>query len=170
MVEQNLRQLCVFQWGKANGKPWVWWQYVAENGRRCSMGAGKYSRDCLVTVERDQRIDTAAIDRCVGNPSSDAENDLLKAERAGLVSNGRRGDISIQPTLISNGVQFRGEIDNATVLSFLCAGFEKGDAPSLCLQGGSTDSDQCLEARALCFVLSSPRDADCRNALTTRLT
>lgn len=85
VVEQNLRQLCVFEWGKANNKPWVWWNYVTENGRRCSMGAGQYSRGCLMTVERDQQIDTAAIDRCVGNPSSDAVNPLLDAERAGLV-------------------------------------------------------------------------------------
>lgn len=63
------------------------------------------------------------------------------------VSNGRRGDIGIQPTIIAGGVQFRGEIDNTTILSFLCAGFEKGDAPSICTQGGATNTDQCIEVR-----------------------
>lgn len=85
VVEQNLRQLCVFEWGRDQKKPYIWWKYVTENGNRCSMGAGRYSRDCLITVERDQQIDTSAIDRCVGNPSSDSENALLQAERAGLV-------------------------------------------------------------------------------------
>lgn len=63
------------------------------------------------------------------------------------MSNGRRGDIGIQPTIIANGVQFRGEIDNATILEFLCAGFEKGDAPPICLQGGTADADQCQESK-----------------------
>lgn len=31
------------------------------------------------------------------------------------------------------------------MLSFLCAGFARGDAPSLCLQGGAADTDQCIE-------------------------
>lgn len=85
VVEQNLRQLCVFRWGKDHQKPWIWWSYVTENGKRCAMGANRYSRDCLQTVERDLAIDSAAIDRCVGNPSSDAPNALLQDERDGLV-------------------------------------------------------------------------------------
>lgn len=143
VVEQNLRQLCVFEWGNATGQPWVWWRYSAANGRECGMADKKYSLECLRRMEAELKIDSYAVDRCVGNPGENLPNPLLEAERAGLLSNGRRGDISIQPTIIANGVQFRGEIENDTVLEFLCAGFAAGDAPPMCLSGGAMPSDPC---------------------------
>jgi hypothetical protein len=77
-------------------------------------------------------VNTQLVDACVGAPSADQPNALLDAEKAGQASSGRRGDISLFPTLIANGVQFRGELDNTTVMEFLCAAYPAGGAPPQC--------------------------------------
>nr|CAB3488224.1 unnamed protein product [Digitaria exilis] len=46
VVAENLRQLCVHRVANATGRPWVWWDYVADYHLRCSMKENKYTRSC----------------------------------------------------------------------------------------------------------------------------
>jgi hypothetical protein len=73
----------------------------------------------------------------MGDPTADARNALLDAEQAGMVGTGRRSDISLFPTLVANGVQFRGDLNNATVMAFLCAAYPAGGAPARCTARGA---------------------------------
>ena len=66
----------------------------------------------------------------MGSADADAPNALLDAEQGGMRSSGRRGDITLFPTLIANGVQFRGDLAMDTVMEFLCAGYPANGAPA----------------------------------------
>nr|CAB3503901.1 unnamed protein product [Digitaria exilis] len=52
VVAENLRQLCVHRVANATGRPWVWWDYVADYHLRCSMKENKYTRSCAEDVIR----------------------------------------------------------------------------------------------------------------------
>lgn len=52
VVVENLRQLCVHRVANASGRPWVWWDYVADYHLRCSMKDNKYSSACAQEVVR----------------------------------------------------------------------------------------------------------------------
>jgi hypothetical protein len=52
VVMENLRQLCVHRAANATGRPWVWWDYVADYHLRCSMKENKYSKTCAEGVVR----------------------------------------------------------------------------------------------------------------------
>jgi hypothetical protein len=136
VVLANLHSLCAFQAFDAARTPWLWWRYVTRVGRDCSMRGGTYSTACADGIASDLGAPSNALTACVGSPDADAPNALLDVEQAGMRSDGRRGDISLFPTLIANGVQFRGDLSNATVMAFLCAGYPAGAAPALCTARG----------------------------------
>lgn len=46
VIEENLRQLCVFKLANASGQSWVWWDYVTRFADQCGMQEGKYGKDC----------------------------------------------------------------------------------------------------------------------------
>jgi hypothetical protein len=83
-----------------------------------------------------QGVYSPAIAACMGAADDDVANELLEAEKRNMQSTDRRGDVALMPTLIANGVQFRGDLDNITVLEFLCAGYPAGGAPPQCLARG----------------------------------
>ena len=49
-LQENLRQLCVFQLAKASGKSWLWWDYVTRFGEQCTMANHTYDEDCAEKV------------------------------------------------------------------------------------------------------------------------
>uniref|UniRef100_A0A0D9W9B4 EGF-like calcium-binding domain-containing protein n=1 Tax=Leersia perrieri TaxID=77586 RepID=A0A0D9W9B4_9ORYZ len=46
VVVENLRQLCVHRVANARNASWVWWDYVVDYHRRCSMKGEHYTRRC----------------------------------------------------------------------------------------------------------------------------
>jgi len=53
VLQENLRQLCVFKLANESGKPWLWWDYVTKFGDECSMVDRTYDEDCAEKVRRD---------------------------------------------------------------------------------------------------------------------
>ena len=140
VVRDNLQSLCVFRTVNATGEPWLWWQYATAAGRECSMLHATYNAACAIGVATRLGVSPSAVAACVGDPTRDAPNDLLEGEKRAMLSNGRRGDVSLFPTLIANGVQFRGDLDNVTVMQFLCAAYPAGGAPAVCSSRGMAPS------------------------------
>ena len=73
LLQENLRQLCVFTMANASGRPYLWWDYVTLFGEQCVMETKQYGQECaekvrlacpcvrvcvarVVRVWRDQRI------------------------------------------------------------------------------------------------------------------
>ncbi|GER46207.1 vacuolar sorting receptor family protein [Striga asiatica] len=107
VVLENLRQLCVHRVANHTGRPWVWWDYVSDFHIRCSMKQKKYSKDCAVGVIKSLNLPNDEINKCMGDPEADVDNQLLKTEQDLQVGHGSRGDITILPTMVINGVQYR---------------------------------------------------------------
>lgn len=136
VVIQNLRQACLYKVANESGKSWIWWDYVTEFATRCSMKNNEYTKDCTDEVIKSLGVDIKKIDECVGDPESDVENVILKAEQEAQIGKGVRGDVTILPTLIINNRQYRGKLDKKAVLKAICSGFEETTEPALCLSDG----------------------------------
>lgn len=108
VVLENLRQLCVHRVANVSNRSWVWWDYVTDFHIRCSMKEKKYDKKCAEDVlkslskyysmvflfgtfysnsvsngnnpiESDLPIDD--IEKCMGDPKADVENEVLKTEQ-----------------------------------------------------------------------------------------
>eukprot|EP00217_Crustomastix_stigmatica_P016077 CAMPEP_0183792688 /NCGR_PEP_ID=MMETSP0803_2-20130417/2733_1 /TAXON_ID=195967 /ORGANISM="Crustomastix stigmata, Strain CCMP3273" /LENGTH=687 /DNA_ID=CAMNT_0026037053 /DNA_START=123 /DNA_END=2186 /DNA_ORIENTATION=- len=147
VIMENLRQLCLFQQVNATGRPWLWWDYTVKFGDECTMQKGTYDEQCARTVASSlPGVDLDALDTCIGDPEADAPNPLMEYEKWSQVNDGRRGDISIMPTVIANGVQFRGNtFDYTTILRFICSAFSSCLLPDICNGLVSNSEHACQE-------------------------
>lgn len=50
VVEENLRQLCVFKLANASGQSWLWWDYATRFADQCAMDTAKYGKECAEQV------------------------------------------------------------------------------------------------------------------------
>ena len=136
VVEENLRQLCVFQAANASGRPWLWWDYSWRFAERCAMDAQAYGQPCseqvFASINGDGWGDLAAVRACVGDPAADAPHPVLEAQLAAQAGGGAEGEVFILPTLRINGAQYRGKLGVGEVLRAICAGFDEGNRPAAC--------------------------------------
>lgn len=49
-MQENLRQLCVFQLASKAGQSYRWWEYVTKFGEECTMAGKKYNSECAEKV------------------------------------------------------------------------------------------------------------------------
>ena len=49
-LQENLRQLCVFQLANESGQSYRWWEYVTKFGEECTMSGNNYNEDCAERV------------------------------------------------------------------------------------------------------------------------
>ncbi|CAO2824196.1 unnamed protein product [Amaranthus hypochondriacus] len=144
VVIENLRQLCVYQVAKSQNRSWVWWDFVSDFHIRCSMKDNKYSRSCAEGVLKSLRLPLDKIEKCMGDPEADQDNEILKNEQEKQIGKGTRGDVAILPTLVINDVQYRGKLERTAVLMALCAAFKETTDPPLCLTA-DIETNECLE-------------------------
>lgn len=145
VVIENLRSLCVFSVANETSQPWKWWDYQTQFEETCTMASGNYgSESCATTILQNLGLDVERWRACVGDPDANALNPKLEAEQMAQQDDGRRGDITLLPTIVINERQYRGKIDRASVLRSICAGFVTGQAPPLCDDEGY-GSNQCAE-------------------------
>ncbi|KAI3666815.1 hypothetical protein L6452_41852 [Arctium lappa] len=168
VVVQNLRQACLYKVANESGNPWIWWDYVTEFATRCSMKNNKYTKDCTEEVIKSLGVDIKKIDECVGDPESDAENAILKAEQEAQIGNGVRGDVTILPTLIINNRQYRGKLDKKAVLKAICSGFEETTEPALCLSN-EIETNECLDDNGGCWMDKVANITACKDTFRGRV-
>lgn len=170
VVIENLRQLCVHRIAKESNHSWVWWDYVTDFHIRCSMKEKKYSKDCGMDVIKSLGLPVDEIQRCIGNPEADVENEVLKTEQERQVGRGSRGDVTILPTLVINDVQYRGKLERTAVLKAICAGFKEGTDPLVCLSA-DLETNECLENNGGCWrdVQSNVTVTACRDTFRGRV-
>eukprot|EP00897_Mesotaenium_endlicherianum_P008556 jgi/Mesen1/7729/ME000407S06957 len=150
VVVENLRELCVYKQANETGKPWIWWDYVTDFKLRCTMAEKNYNTECAEKVLSSLGLDVRRIRDCVGDPTKDVENPLLKAEQEAQVGTGDRSDVTILPTLVINQKQYRGKLDAKAVLKALCSGFLETTDPPQCL-GAEVETNECLVNNGGCW-------------------
>mmetsp|Transcript_41280 Transcript_41280/g.78906 ORF Transcript_41280/g.78906 Transcript_41280/m.78906 type:complete len:713 (+) Transcript_41280:285-2423(+) len=139
VVLENLRQLCVFQEANKTGHPWLWWDYVSRFSTSCKMSATRFNKDCAEPIIAQIGLDLGAVQACMGNV--DDAHPLLEAEKMAQVGSGERGDVTINPTIIINEKQYRGKMDQTSLLMALCAGFDISQEPEICVNPAVSERD-----------------------------
>jgi hypothetical protein len=150
VVVQNLYQICVFKIANETGKPWLWWDYVHDFALRCPMKDKKYTPECAHDVIKSLGLDLKKINKCVGDPNADENNEILKAEQDAQIGHDKRGDVTILPTLVINNKQYRGKLDKVAVLKAICSGFEETTEPAICLSE-EIQTNECLDNNGGCW-------------------
>ncbi|XP_047341667.1 vacuolar-sorting receptor 1-like isoform X2 [Impatiens glandulifera] len=168
VVLQNLRQACFFKISNETGKPWLWWDYVTDFSIRCSMKEQKYTTDCANEVIKSLSMDVKEIEKCIGNPDADEENQVLKAEQEAQIGKGSRGDVTILPTLVINNGQYRGKLDKSAVLKAICASFQERTEPALCLSE-DIETNECLQNNGGCWQDKAANITACRDTFRGRV-
>lgn len=168
VVVQNLRQACFFKVANESRKPWLWWDYVADFAIRCPMKKKKYTEECSNQVIQSLGVDLNKIEKCVGDPTADVENAVLKAEQEVQIGKGSRGDVTILPTLVINNRQYRGKLDKVAVLKAICAGFEETTEPAICLSG-DIETNECLNNNGGCWEDKSANITACKDTFRGRV-
>ncbi|RWW56528.1 hypothetical protein BHE74_00036748 [Ensete ventricosum] len=159
VVIENLRQLCVHRIANETGQPWVWWDFVTDYHVRCSMKDKKYSTDCAEDVVKSlgksmnlitdfldaSGLPLAKITKCMGDPETDVENDVLKAEQELQVHKSESflsinlGNEEFPHFTKMNFFLCKGKLERIAVLTAICAGFKESTEPHVCLNGGLHD-------------------------------
>ncbi|KAG8066230.1 hypothetical protein GUJ93_ZPchr0004g40201 [Zizania palustris] len=162
------QQLCVHRVANARNASWQWWDYVADYHLRCSMKDNLYTRRCAEDVAKSLGLPTDLIDKCMGDPEADAENDVLKTEQTVQVGQGTRGDVTILPTLVINNVQYRGKLESTSVLKAICAGFKESTEPHVCLTP-DMETDECLNNNGGCWQDEKTNITACKDTYRGRI-
>ena len=80
VVEENKRQLCVFQEAVHKQEPWLWWAFAADYAAQCTMANRRFNdRACARQQAEAAGLDFAAIETCMANSSKDEAHPLLEA-------------------------------------------------------------------------------------------
>ncbi|KAL8201554.1 hypothetical protein R6Q57_010701 [Mikania cordata] len=168
VVLENLRQLCVHRVANETNRPWVWWDYATDFHIRCSMKKQKYSIECAEDVIKSLGLPSEKIQKCIGDPEADVENEVLKIEQDSQVGRGSRGDVTILPTLVVNNVQYRGKLERTAVLRAICSGFKETTDPPICLSG-DLETNECLEKNGGCWIDSQNDISACKDTFRGRV-
>ncbi|XP_047956553.1 vacuolar-sorting receptor 6-like [Salvia hispanica] len=168
VVLENLRQLCVHRVANQTNRSWIWWDYVSDFHIRCSMKHNRYSKDCAQEVMKSLGIPVEKINKCMGDPEADTENEVLKIEQELQVGHGSRGDVTILPTMVMNNVQYRGKLERNAVLKAICAGFKETTEPPICLSG-DVETNQCLENNGGCWRDNESNITACKDTFRGRV-
>ncbi|XP_076890695.1 vacuolar-sorting receptor 7-like [Bidens hawaiensis] len=168
VVLENLRQLCVHRVANETNRSWVWWDYVTDFHIRCSMKKQKYSIGCAEHVIKSLGLPNDKIQKCMGDPEADVDNEVLKFEQDSQVGRGSRGDVTILPTLVVNNVQYRGKLERTAVLRAICSGFKETTDPFICLSG-DLETNECHENNGGCWIDSQNSISACKDTFRGRV-
>ncbi|KAK4487974.1 hypothetical protein RD792_003713 [Penstemon davidsonii] len=168
VVFENLRQLCVHRVANESNRSWVWWDYVTDFHIRCSMKENRYSKHCAEEVMKSLGLPIEKINKCIGDPDADVENEVLKNEQDLQVGRGSRGDVTILPTMVINNVQYRGKLERSAVLKAVCAGFKETTDPPICL-AGELETNECLENNGGCWQDPTSNVTACKDTFRGRV-
>ncbi|KAJ6388354.1 hypothetical protein OIU77_026853 [Salix suchowensis] len=168
VVLENLRQLCVHRVANESGRSWFWWDYVTDFHFRCSMKNKRYSKECAEDVLNSLDLPVEKIEKCMGDPEADAENEVLRTEQELQVGRGSRGDVSILPTLVINNVQYRGKLERTAVLKAICSGFKESSDPPVC-SSSELETNECLERNGGCWQDKESNITACKDTFRGRV-
>ncbi|GAB4818464.1 hypothetical protein N2152v2_005510 [Parachlorella kessleri] len=146
VVQENLRELCVFKLANASGRPFEWWDYVTRFAEQCQMDEKKYGQECGEKVFEQLNSDgwssLDALRQCIGDQNEDSDHPIMEEQLVAQRGNDKEGEVFILPTIRVNDVQYRGKLAVTEVLRAICAGFTEGNRPDAC---NRVVDDACMQ-------------------------
>jgi len=183
VVEENIRQLCLFKELQKKNETGRWWTYATRHANECAMTKGAFDRSCAEGIMAGSKGDAtddnnndedaslsglgfdpdaiARVRACVGDLDADVANRVMETElklQADSDDSGR-GAIVLLPTVVINLDQYRGRLSGKDVLRALCAGFAEETAPEVCLSKTMEPNECERPGNAGCWSLLIPADA-----------
>jgi len=145
VVAESLRRTCIWKYyGEKDGVGGNWWDYVNEFMFRCDTEDYFTNPECIKDAMDHSGIDGSKIDQCmdesggldVDKPNSVLEDELKAKENTGVV---------ILPAAFVNGAAIRGALDFAVIFKAICAGYQVGTEPGICVEcSNCADEHKCV--------------------------
>lgn len=140
VVEENLREICVWEQADKLKNSGIWWDYVTSFASKCHPGSTPspdlFNKACSEAVQKTiPNLDPQAVSKCVDDSwySPTGSGEKLKNKKLDVELRGRDKLKILQlPTAIVNDVLLRGGVTPFTILTSICSGFAAGQSPSLC--------------------------------------
>lgn len=128
IILEDLREKCVFKnYRKHNHL--LWWAYMEHVHNQCY---NSISHLCSKKAHKELNLDFGVTENCVNNAFQDKDfekdSEELRLEAKGWAEVGS----PYTPTLVINGVVYRGDLNPEDVKEAICAGFK--DKPDLCVK------------------------------------
>lgn len=185
VVQENLRQLCVFKLASEQGKPYIWWDYTTKFSQKCTMSKQDYGQRCAEEVFKEiidgdgSWSSVEALRQCIGTESEDQPHPVLEEQLKAQHGEGGEGEVFILPTIRINGAQYRGKMAVTDVLRAICAGYVQGNQPNacsrviddLCMQGaeGFNDCSARKDGKTMCINTFSGYKCSCGHGFISHL-
>lgn len=128
----------------------------------------RYSKECAEEVMKSLGLPVEKINKCMGDPEADTENEVLKTEQDLQIGHGSRGDVTILPTMVINNVQYRGKLESSALLKAICAGFKETTDPPICLSA-DLETNQCLDNNGGCWRDPKSNITACKDTFRGRV-
>lgn len=136
VVQENLRQICIYQHANSTSNPQLWWDYVAQFAATCT-GKGTLTEACSSAVMLKVGVDAVAVGSCVtSSGGSDYEGSVNKLLEAQIARSHKYG-VAITPAIRINDKNYHGSfacpapvhLGTCPVLSAICSGFSTAPGP-----------------------------------------
>ena len=86
-MEENKRQLCIYEQATAINKPWLWWDFVGGYGTRCTFANGKFNDvSCAQTEVEALGLNNSRVLECMEYSFVDKEHPLLQVRTSNHLS------------------------------------------------------------------------------------
>eukprot|EP01025_Chloroclados_australasicus_P003694 TRINITY_DN10886_c0_g1_i3.p1 TRINITY_DN10886_c0_g1~~TRINITY_DN10886_c0_g1_i3.p1 ORF type:complete len:594 (-),score=72.91 TRINITY_DN10886_c0_g1_i3:1060-2841(-) len=164
--EENLRSLCVYNTTSET----QWWDYTYAVLDQCS--GDNFNRNCSNQQLKDLYMDVAKVDACMGDLNADEESEIIERELNGMTDDGdtTRGKIVLIPTIVVNKEeQYRGSMDDLSVMRAICAGFKEGEEAELCLDPSIQYSTKDCEDDIECWHNSELKVYACKDSFRGKI-
>jgi hypothetical protein len=157
VVQENLRQICLWRAVNATSSEGVWWDYVQQFQTLCAPDAASFTRECsdgvLLKYPNGAEL-IESVGECVvasgGSDSDGGINTLLEHE----LSKRMEASVILLPTVRINNRDYRGKLScpepialgSCPVLAAICDGYDEGTSPAVC------SGEYCWKGTDICGV------------------
>lgn len=165
VVQENLRQMCVFDIASGDKKTYLWWKYVNEFRSECAL-RNQVNEECFRRAAH--KVPGLSIDRvlqCVSDSGPNDEKSTQPNSRLELELKRRSEDgVYLMPTVMINNVTYFGDLScpapldmaHCGVLNTICTAFVDGLEPLVCYPSKGCPLGQTRDACDRCLLVDSP--------------
>ena len=146
MVFENLRQECIFI--KLNIS--TYWNYMVIFSEKCaSRTSSNFNTKCAESVMSELSIEKSEIEKCMLDAMNNSKSTLLSNNDAKFESN----NISKIPTLLVNGVKYKGSFFSHTIFETLCNDYFSDDPEACNLLNLSAEEEPSSNTGSIILII-----------------
>lgn len=146
MVLENLRQECLFIKQSIS----TYWNYMVSFSEKCaSRKSPNFNTKCAESVMSELSIEKSDIEKCMLDAMNNSKNTILSNDDAKYESN----YISKIPTLLVNGIKYKGSFFSHTIFETLCNDYFSDDPEACNLLNLSVEEEPSSNAGSIILIM-----------------